>query len=858
MRKVLAILLILAMLPCAAMAADEITIICDGEKVNCVNAQGEAAPPFIEDGTTYLPVRAIAGIVGIDISWQDDTKSVIIGSAPETAQKGEHVNIFINGEAFVAKDVNGKVVHPILLDGTTYLPVRAISEAFAKDVEWDNDTKTVILTTPAAGFDGYYYIKNAATGKYLAAVDLSHENNAALTTLDKEENDEFLWRLGDLGGGYYSIINAASAKSVDVPSAQTESGVELIQYTFYNNANQSWAIKGDEAGYTLEAKHSGLNIDASLPQLTQEDKNDTDAQKWIFEFVKPSALRSVMESEGYELADERLKRAFSAYFFGRIPLCRAVATRAESYLIENNYSSMDPQEQLGAIANMLTFTAEGQVSYGMTDMTCAEYEIVNTEYEESYDIWRGDMKPCWLTYVKMQGGAEGEIHEFKVISNQEETPMVQRAIEAIGVFPYAVRQYVKNLYWKQGDPANSYNGGGDSIWIRLEWEPSTAQVAQTFAHELGHVLDSNQLGEPAIWTWAEAMDACPVSGYGSSNQAEDLAEFHRLYWTSIGTDYHSELEKVYPNRTKLFRALLYKADKEFFAEYAENLSFIDEIRTKIDAYGENSVASQIDVTQYYKIVDAVSGKVMTVKDSSTDNDVPVLLADYAGTDNQHFMVEKSGGYVKFIAKHSESGIQMDDSALSAKPLVQYGGQWAIDDRFAVAEQDGGYVFTNFRYDLGIAAEGDAVLQNVVPTVWKLESVGKVEVEEYIISLKGTSDCIAGGEKLAGVTLAAKDGSDAQSWLRKKVTDGEYVFINKATGYAFDILDVSTLPGAQLITWDLTRADNQIFIPEEADGGVRLKVKNSQLYLTRTDDGVTQENLGSESVQVFVLEKVASE
>ena len=43
------------------------------------------------------------------------------------------------------KDANGNVVEPFTMNGTTYLPVRAISNAFGKDVEWDGATQSVYI-----------------------------------------------------------------------------------------------------------------------------------------------------------------------------------------------------------------------------------------------------------------------------------------------------------------------------------------------------------------------------------------------------------------------------------------------------------------------------------------------------------------------------------------------------------------------------------------------------------------------------------------------------------------------------------------------------------------------------------------
>lgn len=51
--------------------------------------------------------------------------------------------IKVNGQVQTLKNVNGEVVYPMLYEGTTYLPVRAISELNNKDVVWYEDTKTV-------------------------------------------------------------------------------------------------------------------------------------------------------------------------------------------------------------------------------------------------------------------------------------------------------------------------------------------------------------------------------------------------------------------------------------------------------------------------------------------------------------------------------------------------------------------------------------------------------------------------------------------------------------------------------------------------------------------------------------------
>ncbi|MBR5479492.1 MAG: hypothetical protein IKU84_04885 [Clostridia bacterium] len=56
-----------------------------------------------------------------------------------------NIKLVIDGEEITPKDVNGNIVEPFIYNGTTYLPVRAIGEAFDKDVHWDGENATVYV-----------------------------------------------------------------------------------------------------------------------------------------------------------------------------------------------------------------------------------------------------------------------------------------------------------------------------------------------------------------------------------------------------------------------------------------------------------------------------------------------------------------------------------------------------------------------------------------------------------------------------------------------------------------------------------------------------------------------------------------
>ncbi|MGN1097993.1 MAG: copper amine oxidase N-terminal domain-containing protein [Clostridia bacterium] len=61
--------------------------------------------------------------------------------------EGEDVKIYIDGVLLEPMDVNGNPVTPVIIDGTTYLPVRAVAGAIGYEVKWDGETRSVYLSS---------------------------------------------------------------------------------------------------------------------------------------------------------------------------------------------------------------------------------------------------------------------------------------------------------------------------------------------------------------------------------------------------------------------------------------------------------------------------------------------------------------------------------------------------------------------------------------------------------------------------------------------------------------------------------------------------------------------------------------
>ena len=116
-------------------AADsEIKVIYQGKEI-----EFDVAPVIVE-GRTLVPMRAIFERLGAGIEWDDETRTV-------TGTKfGVTVSIAIGSKALYVNDTEVELDVPAQIFGNrTFLPLRAISEAFGAKVSWDDKARQVII-----------------------------------------------------------------------------------------------------------------------------------------------------------------------------------------------------------------------------------------------------------------------------------------------------------------------------------------------------------------------------------------------------------------------------------------------------------------------------------------------------------------------------------------------------------------------------------------------------------------------------------------------------------------------------------------------------------------------------------------
>jgi len=99
-------------------------------------------PPQMVDSRTMVPLRAIFEALNADIDWDGDTQTITATrESVVVVMQVDNPVITVSG-ASITLDVP-----PLIINSRTLVPTRAVAESFGVDVQWNQNTQTVVLTT---------------------------------------------------------------------------------------------------------------------------------------------------------------------------------------------------------------------------------------------------------------------------------------------------------------------------------------------------------------------------------------------------------------------------------------------------------------------------------------------------------------------------------------------------------------------------------------------------------------------------------------------------------------------------------------------------------------------------------------
>lgn len=135
------------------------------------------------------------------------------------------INIVVDGEVKELKDAQGNRVYPISYNGTTYVPIRAVSNLLDVDVKWDSVHGNVVLTTNNKENKGINLLENVTSVSAFSYV-LTPETEK--NTRFEKENSVFE------NGLYCSLISNQDIQVKDFVPITVDEKITKINFEGYS------------------------------------------------------------------------------------------------------------------------------------------------------------------------------------------------------------------------------------------------------------------------------------------------------------------------------------------------------------------------------------------------------------------------------------------------------------------------------------------------------------------------------------------------------------------------------------------------------------------------------------------------
>ncbi len=248
MKRVLGFVLTAAMLVLSmtglsltAMAADP-----------AVTLNGEAAvltkAPIVKDGTAYLYLGDVCGLLGYTLSEDGGTAAASRGETMVGVEDGAN-EVRVNGKPVSLAD------EVITVDGDIYIPAGAIS-AFGGGAELNEETNTVEISFDfMSGL--YYQIVQKSSGRAFTLENGNMGDGVRVVLGEADPSDDKqVWRFVSRGDGRYAVTNKKALRSFDIPNGRSDPELNLIIYGITDGTNQ-WIrpVAQEGGGYLLQCAH---------------------------------------------------------------------------------------------------------------------------------------------------------------------------------------------------------------------------------------------------------------------------------------------------------------------------------------------------------------------------------------------------------------------------------------------------------------------------------------------------------------------------------------------------------------------------------------------------------------------------
>lgn len=152
----------------------------NGERQTFKDVNGNTVYPISYNGTTYLPVRAVAGLVGLPVSYDSSTSTVVLGKNGEQS--------LVSRKHSAATKYNWIITDPTALS----FAGSDATQTYKNGIEWNQwNGFASYAKDRVMSFDvsGYTTLKFTAASDVLSTVSLYDQNYNVITTFDMKAGD---------------------------------------------------------------------------------------------------------------------------------------------------------------------------------------------------------------------------------------------------------------------------------------------------------------------------------------------------------------------------------------------------------------------------------------------------------------------------------------------------------------------------------------------------------------------------------------------------------------------------------------------------------------------------------------------
>ncbi len=264
-KKLLPIFILLILVFGAISTADAagVKVIVDGKQLD--------AECIIVDGRTLAPVRAISEAMGATVKWDNSSKMITIektywdtnSASTEPKVLTAHMWVGknegnINGMFAVKMDVPAQII-----SGSTMIPVKALGDMLQADVNWNQENKTVTVSSTLASSP-----TEAKTDALKLENDLRSTTENYLNNIGKPDTKDPLYSYGynvlNFGGDADTIYIKLKNVTVNTLSSRTLY-IKLIR----NETNEVLA----SVPFTVKELKANEEVEITMKDFSQ-DYND--------------------------------------------------------------------------------------------------------------------------------------------------------------------------------------------------------------------------------------------------------------------------------------------------------------------------------------------------------------------------------------------------------------------------------------------------------------------------------------------------------------------------------------------------------------------------------------------------------